>query len=150
MKYLTIISLMILLIAGCKKDKESQEEIDDKIIREYLANNEIEATKHESGLYYNILKEGVGEYPQYYSLITVSYKGYLTNGSVFDETPPNSSVTYDLSTLVPGWQIGVTLLKSGGQGIFFIPSGLGYGESSTPEIPANSVLIFEISLYDFQ
>ncbi len=38
--------------------------------------------------------------------------------------------------------------KKGGKGKIIIPSGLGYGSKSISEIPANSVLIFEIELVD--
>jgi len=40
------------------------------------------------------------------------------------------------------------LLKEGGEGIFFIPSNLGYGGDEKEDIPAHSVLIFEVKLMD--
>ena len=148
-KYLVLLSLFIFLFAGCKKESEKQAETDDKIIQDYLTENDLSATKHSSGLYYIIDVEGSGYSPNSNSVIEIKYKGYLTNGTVFDETEGNASATMSLSSLITGWRIGVPLLKKGGEGTFFIPSALGYGTNATGNIPENSVLIFEIELIDF-
>lgn len=149
-KYLALFSLFFILFVGCKKDTaEEQAKTDDKIIQDYLADNDLNATKHESGMYYIIDAEGSGNSPSSNSVIEIKYKGYLTNGTVFDETEGNSSATMNLSSLITGWRIGIPLLKKGGKGTFFIPSALGYGSNATGNIPENSVLIFEIELIDF-
>lgn len=142
-----IIVLGLITIQSCKKDDtaEKQAAIDDQIILDYLAANNIQAEKHESGLYYVITVEGNGDQPNNYSTVEVFYKGYLTNGDVFDQTT-NAPYTSFLQNLITGWQIGIPLLKEGGSGTFFIPSALGYGDQATSDIPANSVLIFEIDL----
>ncbi len=147
-KFLISLSLLFVLFAGCKKESEKQAEADEKIILDYLADNNLSATRHSSGLYYIINEEGEGNSPTSSSRVKVKYKGYLTNGTVFDETEGNSSATFELSGLISGWQIGIPLLKKGGNGTFFIPSALGYGPSATGGIPGNSVLIFEIELID--
>jgi FKBP-type peptidyl-prolyl cis-trans isomerase FkpA len=147
MKKLLIFGLMMLALGACKKDKESQAEKDDKIIQQYLTDNDKEATKHSSGLYYNITKEGTGYHPTLSYTVRVIYKGWLTNGTVFEEV--TSPIDLSLSSVITGWKIGVPMLKPGGKGTFYIPSGLAYGESSPGDIPANSVLIFDIELVDF-
>jgi len=81
--------------------------------------------------------------------VEVLYKGMLTNGEVFDETPSNSPKSFPLKNLIEGWQIGIPFLQKGGSGSFYVPSGLGYGSRTLPDIPANSVLIFDITLVDF-
>lgn len=148
MKYLTFLGVLILLFSACKKE-ESQADKDDAIIRQYLSDNSIEATKDPSGLYYVVTEEGTGDHPDINSEVTVKYKGYLTNGTVFDETTGNSSTTFPLSGLIRGWQIGIPKLRQGGKGTFFVPSALGYGSQSVGNIPANSVLIFDIELVSF-
>jgi len=137
-----LVVTFMMIFSACSKDEESQAEIDDKIIQQYLSDNNIDAVKHKSGLYYKITKEGGGSHPNINSDVTVSYKGYLTNGSVFDQTPAGSTTSFPLNAVIKGWQIGVPLLKQGGEGLFFIPSELGYGSSGTGSIPGNSVLIF--------
>lgn len=136
------------MISSCKKD-EDQAEIDDQIIQSYLKEHNLDAEKHASGLYYIINKEGTGEHPTLNSTVEVLYKGYLTDGTVFDETQNNAPVSFPLRSLIPGWQIGIPLMRPGGEATFFIPSDLGYGNTPQGDIPANSVLIFDITLLDF-
>lgn len=140
----------MILLLSCGKEDNSQAEADDRIIQDYLAENNIEATKHSSGLYYIITTEGTGNNPNSNSKVTVKYKGKLTDETVFDQTSGSSTATFGLTSLIEGWKIGIPLLKSGGKGTFFLPSVLGYGNNATPTIPANSVLIFDIELVSFQ
>ncbi len=149
MKYILLLPILFLLIS-CNKENNSQAELDDQIIRDYLAENNIDATKHSSGLYYDITVEGTGDHPTANSTVTVRYKGYLTDNSVFDQTEGNSTATFGLTSLIEGWKIGIPLLKKGGEGTFYIPSALGYGSQTAGSIPANSVLIFEIDLVNIQ
>ncbi len=133
---------------SCRKTETvDQGKIDDEIIRNYLTEHNIDAVKDSSGIYYQITREGNGNHPPPNAEVSVKYKGYLTDGTVFDQA--TSVVTFQLSQLIEGWKIGIPKLKPGGKGTFFIPSQLGYGSQATGDIPANSVLIFEIELVDF-
>lgn len=115
----------------------------------YLDENTLQATRHSSGMYYNIEEPGTGGSPDLNSTIEVRYKGYLLDGTVFDQTTSGNTTSFALSGLVEGWQIGVPLLQRGGSGTFYFPSELGYGASGTTGIPGNSVILFEIELVDF-
>ena len=147
MKYILFIPILLFLLSCNKED--SQTEKDDQIIRDYLSENNIDATKHSSGLYYTITVEGDGNHPNANSEVTVRYKGYLTDGTIFDQTDGSSTATFGLGLLIEGWKIGIPLLKEGGAGTFFIPSALGYGSQGSGSIPANSVIIFDIELVSF-
>lgn len=139
--------LVSIAFFSCKPQSEK----DDEIIQEYLKEHSLEATKHESGIYYIIQDEGTGEtYPDINSEVEVRYKGYFIDGDIFDQTQDSSTFTYELSYLISGWQHGIPLIKRGGKETLFIPSALGYGEDDYYTIPGNSVLIFEIELVDFQ
>lgn len=144
---LLFIALFITTFS-CEKDDEDRVAIDREIIEQYLADNNIAAQKHESGVYYLIEAPGSGGSPNFSSEIVVKYKGYLTDGTVFDQTN-GTSANFNLANLIVGWQIGIPLLEKGGSGIFFIPSYLGYGRFPPAGIPENAVLIFEIELIDF-
>ena len=81
--------------------------------------------------------------------VEVKYKGYLPDGRVFDQTAPANTLIFPLDRFIDGWVEGLQYLKSGGgKGMLFIPSVLGYGSQSTGGIPANSVLIFDLTLLD--
>jgi FKBP-type peptidyl-prolyl cis-trans isomerase FkpA len=149
MRNTVLLLILTLLIFSCKKDDNSQVEIDDEIIRDYLSVNNIDATKHESGLYYLITQEGTGVHPTIHSKVTLKYKGYFKDGSVFDESG-NSSITYHLSGFITGWQIGIPLLKTGGKGTLFVPSNLGYGPSGKGAIPGNTVIFFDVELIEVE
>jgi len=139
----------VLMAAGCKD--EDQGEIDRNIILKYIADNNLTAIEHESGLFHVITVPGTGGSPTLSSTIEVNYKGYFTDKAVFDEgsLPTASSGPITLQQLIEGWQIGLPLLQKGGEGTFLIPSALGYGSNPPPGIPRNAVLIFEIELVDF-
>ena len=140
--------MFVIVGTACKKDDQNEQaDIDDAIIKEYLANNNISATEHESGLHYVITKEGTGGHPNLTHTVVVDYKGYLLDGTVFDES--TNAVELPLSKLITGFQIGVNLLKPGGSGTFYIPSMLGYGDQQYGDIPPNSILIFEVELVEY-
>lgn len=128
---------------------DTQLEFDDRKILEYLDANSLTAEKHESGLYYIIEEPGSEEKPNSSSEVLVNYKGYLLDGSVFDETTDNA-VSFSLTNLINAWRIGIPLIGSGGKITLITPSYLAYGGSARTGIPANSVLVFEIELKNFQ
>ncbi len=142
-----IIFALLLGFAFYACDKEDhQAEDDELLIQAYLeAHPSINATRHSSGLYYEIKYDGKGNYPSKYSNVSVDYKGYLLE---------NDSVMFDSGTYVgylgytiEGWQIGIPLLKpNGGRAKLIIPSGLAYGEKGAGTIPGNAVLIFDVTL----
>ena len=142
-----LISVLLMVLFACTdKVDENYAEINDQEILDYLEENNLTATKHESGLYYFIHNEGTGVVPSIYGSVTIKYKGWLTDGTIFDQTTGASTMTFPLSNLVTGWQIGLPLIKEGGKITLYLPSQLGYGSSGSSSIPANSVIIFDIEL----
>ncbi len=147
---LSIIALLpLLLFTACGDDGKPQSQIDRERIQEYLADNNLEALEHPTGIFYNITREGNGEFPNPRSKVVVTYKGYFLDGEVFDETEAGERLEIELTRLIPGWQIAIPLLSKGGAGTFYIPSRLGYGPAGSGSIPPNTVLVFEIELIDF-
>ena len=65
--------------------KKAQLDIDNKIIEDYLAKNNIKATKTKWGTYVAISTEGIGEIINRNNIATVNYTGRsLDSGIVFD------------------------------------------------------------------
>jgi FKBP-type peptidyl-prolyl cis-trans isomerase FkpA len=98
---------------------------------------------------YQMITEGTGASPTADDFALVAYKGTLPDGQVFDE---NKQAPMELSTITPGFAHAVTLLKKGGRMRVSIPPELAYG-ASPPQgsiIPANSPLIFDITLLEFK
>lgn len=117
----------------------------DKEITDYLTKNNLTATKSTTGLYYIINEPGTGVQPTATSKVTVAYKGYFTNGNLFDKST-DSGLTFPLNEVIKGWTEGITYFKEGGSGVLLIPAHLGYGSSPRPGIPAGSVLLFDVKL----
>lgn len=120
-------------------------------IEAYLESNNLTAQKTSSNLYYIIETEGDGEHPNSSSTVQVRYRGYLLDGTVFDETIDEETTSFSLSNLIPGWQEGIPLLSRGGRGKLFLPHTLGYGASppSSSPIEPYGVIAFDIELVDF-
>lgn len=160
-----VIRLLLLLVVvsilntGCLKDGYDSFTCTAKIpeinvpaaeitqVEAYLtANNITNAVKHPTGLFYIIENEGTGNRPTLCTNVAFTYKGQLTDGTVFDQA--TNPVLFPLGQLITGWQIGIPLVKSGGKIRLFIPPSLGYGNRAVSSIPANSVLIFDVTVIE--
>ncbi|MBY5960076.1 FKBP-type peptidyl-prolyl cis-trans isomerase [Membranicola marinus] len=140
----------MVLLFSCEEKQQQQNvdwvSVDDKIITDYLDDNNIEAKKHVSGLYYRITQEGNGQHPNGTSIVNVNYKGYFLDGEVFDH---QTSIEFPLTNVIQGWQIGIPLVSKGGSIQLFIPSYLAYGRQGNRGIPPNTVLLFDVDLINF-
>lgn len=148
--YILFPAFVLFLLMSCNEDPVDplqQAEIDRTEIENYVANNNLNGQFTASGLYYEIVKEGAIASPDISSTVTVNYSGTLLNGTIFDA---NDNIEFPLANVILGWQEGIQLLKKGGSGVFVIPSGLAYGTRGQGSIPANSVLVFEVDLLDFE
>ncbi len=135
----------LLLFSSCgKKRAREQAEKDDAIIQQYISEKGLVATKTTSGLYVVIDLPGTGLQPTTTSTVKVAYKGYLTNGNQFDQSVIGA--TFGLQGVIRGWTEGIPYFKEGGSGKLLIPSAMGYGSQAQANIPANSVLIFDVEL----
>ena len=133
-------SVIVFEVELIDYDAENKSEI-----LEYVTDNELNAVESESGLFYVIDEQGTGDFPVETSSVTVAYKGYFTNGDVFDEST-ESGITSQLNNFIPGWIEGLQYFKEGGKGKLLIPSSLAYGRYGNQNIPGGSVLVFEVNL----
>jgi FKBP-type peptidyl-prolyl cis-trans isomerase FkpA len=160
MKKLNLLWLVlpILILSACDSNQykdqmheapANQEEIDQNAIINYLTTNKIDAKRTESGIYYTITKEGDGKNPTAADVVNVHYKGMLLDTTVFDSSYDRGEpIEFPLKSVIPGWTEGITLLKEGGAGTLYIPSGLAYGANPRPggKIKPNDPLIFDVEL----
>lgn len=117
----------------------------------YLANKGLlgSVTRHANNFYYKIEEQGSGAVANTCSNVRVSYEGKLTNDSTFTSAAELSNPqTYTLNRLIVGWQLGLQVIQKGGKIKLYLPPSLAYGSNAVGTIPANSILIFEISLID--
>src|SRR3984893_3658264 len=100
-----------------------------------------------SGLQYRIVKSGAGQTPHPEDVVTVSYRGALVDGIVFDQTKPGETRNLPAGKVIPGWVEALSLMKEGDEWQLVIPSDLGYGATRAGnKIPPNQVLVFDLQL----
>ncbi len=100
------------------------------------------------GLQYRVIKSGNGATPtKADDMVTVTYKGSLINGTVFDQTQPGQTATFPAGRLIPGWVEALSLMKEGDEWEIVIPSELGYGsQGAGGVIPPDQTLVFDMHL----
>src|SRR5213596_2772316 len=103
-----------------------------------------------SGLQYKVEKDGTGAQPKATDMVTVNYRGTLIDGTEFDSSYKRGQpATFPVNGVIKGWTEALQLMKVGSKYQLFIPSNLAYGERAvSPDLSANSTLIFEVELLD--
>lgn len=110
--------------------------------------------KTDSGLEYEIIRDGAGATPQKGQLVTVHYTGWLSDngqpGIKFDSSVDRGqlfSFIIGMGQVIRGWDEGVMLMKPGEKRRLIIPAQLGYGARGAGAlIPPNATLIFDVEL----
>lgn len=115
----------------------------------YLAENKSssDVTTTDSGLQYEVIREGKGTQPTDESTVTVHYKGTLIDGTVFDSSyDRNQPADFPVTGVIPGFSEGLKLMNEGAKYKLSIPANIAYGEQGPATIGPNQVLIFEVEL----
>ncbi len=148
MKYFLPVILLVIALTSCAKKKaEEQAVLDEKIIQQYITDNNLNATATGSGLYYVIDAQGTGSSCTSNSTVKVAYTGSYTNGNEFEQSP-SQGVEFSLQQVIKGWTEGIPYFKEGGTGKLILPSALAYGPSGNSSIAPNTVLVFDIELIE--
>ncbi len=147
MKYSLLALCFAFLVSCSSSDDEKDYRVEnDAEIAAYVAAHNLDAIKSNSGLYYVIEEQGAGTQLTSSSNVAVTYKGYYTNSTIFDDSEDNL-VSFNLQGVIAGFSEGLTYFKEGGKGMLLIPAHLGYGNKDYKGIPGGSVLIFEITVF---
>ncbi len=101
-----------------------------------------------SGLGYEIVKPGSGDYPKPTDRVRVIYTGTFVNGTKFDSNVGGEPIEFALNGVIPGWSEGIQKINKGGTIKLYVPAKLGYGENGNRDIPPNATLLFEVQLVD--
>ncbi len=166
MKKLLTAVLVLFVLGSCTKKDATCPYTDSTVVapaseqqalQDSLTAHGIQATAHPSGFFYTINAQGSGRViSNLCSNLTVTYKGSLFNGNVFDSTSAGAAANFQLGQVILGWQKGMPLINAGGDITLYIPPSLAYGatprkdNSGNVVIPASSNLIFNVKLLDIQ
>lgn len=162
------------MFGGPVYDREGNLAIDRVRIAEYLETAAFDSLYriHDpaTGVVVIVQEEGEGSRPRQGNVVYANYTGRLTDGTIFDTNLEdvakandifNEERNYDIFTFfvgqpfrqggaIEGFSHGFRRLRSGGKGVIVIPSPFGYEDDpNRPNIPANSILVFEVELLGF-
>ncbi len=163
------VTLIVLTLAACRGGGANPSaDVELKVIRptvpasvcandsypaeapQFVGNELLAWQTTPSGLKYHDYVEGTGEQASLESLVEVDYSGWMLDGCLFDSSHLRGNTSLlRLDRVIRGWQEGISTMKVGGRRRIEVPSELGYGPvGALPAIPPNSVLIFDVELFD--
>lgn len=92
--------------------------------------------------------QGSGKEVKAGDTVTVDYTGALASTGVVFESSKDSgqTATFPLDQVIKGWTEGIPGMKEGGTRRLLIPAALAYGAQGNATIPANSDLVFDVTL----
>lgn len=147
---------VVIALAGCGKKPEVSSQANDTAAPASTTETQAQAPTSpeqqpaEEKIVIKDKKVGKGSPVETGDEITVHYKGWLDDGTVFDtsmqpDREPFSFVV-GVGQVIQGWEEGVIGMKVGGVRELTIPSSKGYGPAGQGAIPPNATLHFEIKL----
>ncbi len=129
------------------KQYNATKEAGEKFLEENKVREEVVTT--ESGLQYEVVKQGTGPKPTSSDVVKVHYSGKLFDGTEFDSSYERGEpATFGVEQVIPGWTEGLQLMPVGSKYKFYIPFNLGYGGQGTHNIPPFSALVFDVELLE--
>ncbi|MEE1296169.1 MAG: FKBP-type peptidyl-prolyl cis-trans isomerase [Bifidobacterium sp.] len=79
--------------------------------------------------------------------VVAHYTGWLLDGTQFDSSwDRGEAATFQLSSVIKGWQEGLKGHTVGSQVLLVVPPDLGYGDQASGSVPANSTLVFVVDI----
>lgn len=97
------------------------------------------------GLQYRLAKKGSGAVAAEEDTVACRYKGYFTDGRVFD-TSGDEVVEIPVAEAIQGFSRALTLFPEGTECIIYVPWQLGYGPRGVEGIPPYKALVFELEI----
>jgi FKBP-type peptidyl-prolyl cis-trans isomerase len=103
------------------------------------------------GLCYEIITPGAGAVLKPGQIARVEYTGrLLSTDSEFDHTEGPADLAFGGGVLGTGWDEGMQKIRKGGRIKIYVPPALGYGDEDITGVPADSTLIFDVTLLDIK
>lgn len=121
----------------------------DNFLEKYRQKEGVKTTA--SGLMYEVITEGDGEYPDAAATVTVHQRASLVGGKMLDDTyKDNTPMEFNLKEVIDGYAEGLQMMRVGSRYKFVIPPEIAWGKKgSGGRIGPNAVVIFDVHLLEF-
>jgi len=109
-------------------------------------------TKISDALYIQDLVTGTGTTAATGRTLSITYTGWLVDGTQFDSNVGGTPITFPLGAgaVIPGWELGLLGMRAGGKRRLVIGSALAYGAGGNGAIRPNSTIVFDVQLLSVQ
>ena len=138
--------LLFLILTGCSTYSDQEIQDFDSKISTYIKKNKLKFIKSSSGLYYHLKKNGEGKFILYTDSVSITYSGFLLNGKRFDNQ--KNPITFAVRDLIAGWKEVLLMCKKGSEVQMILPPSIAYGDHKLDNIPQNSILKFDMKVWE--
>lgn len=148
----------LVLFNSCKKEYESVEALDERLIAEYLTKNNITAEKDASGFYYQIIDEGTGGVVDRTDSVFYTYDFKHANGTSIlknsEYEMPRTFLGYtdrfNFKT-IPAIRLTLSKLQKGGTARVIVPSRMAFGKNGNKQlgVESNEIILIDLALPDY-
>lgn len=122
---------------------------DRERIQNFIERKNLDMSESPTGLWYQVLVEGKGSFLTDNSKILIKYECSLLDGTrcYSSELSGPKELILGRSTMEPGLNEGLRLLKPGGAAIFILPPFLAFGLPGDGKmIPPRAVIVYNINI----
>jgi FKBP-type peptidyl-prolyl cis-trans isomerase FkpA len=142
----SLLVLAALLWTGCLDDSPFVPKIEETNFDPSLGVDLAASTRTSSGLYYRDILVGAGEQVAAEGEVPVqtTYTLHLRTGQHIESG--DYDLTVGTGAGIDGYEEGIRGMRVGGSRQLIIPPHLGYGDQPNGPIPANSILVFTVTL----
>jgi FKBP-type peptidyl-prolyl cis-trans isomerase FkpA len=138
--------LLFLLLTSCSTYSDQEIQDFDSKISSYIKKNKLKFIKSSSGLYYHLKKNGEGKFILYTDSVSITYSGFLLNGKRIDFQ--KAPVKFAVRDLIAGWKEVLLMCKKGSEVQMILPPTIAYGNHKLDNIPQNSILKFDMKVWE--
>ena len=138
--------LLFLLLTSCSTYTDQEIQDFDSKISSHIKRNKLKFIKSSSGLYYHLKKNGEGKFILYTDSVSITYSGFLLNGKRIDfQKVP---IKFAVRDLIAGWKEVLLMCKKGSEVQMILPPSIAYGDHKLDNIPQNSILKFDLKVWE--
>ena len=139
-----------------KKEMDDEQKREAKELKEYASKKSLKVQELPTGVLVAVEQSGDTMKASMGKTVRMLYKGYFTDGKVFDSNmgpnaPNKEPLVFQIGSggIIPGLESGLAQFGKGGKGKILIPAMQAYGTTGQPPvIPAYANLIFDVEVTD--